>query len=148
VGHFGIQAARFSLGSQLEPGRIDGIIGTECSGGGAVIDEIAIYRIIEIIFLVGLPVAFLHHPPRQKRNKAAYSLDRHCLHRDWNLLRRIAGLLAGTEFDYGSHDPGRIGYVFVRGFLFCALFSTKEVNLTHYRVAGGPPSDNAAHQKS
>ena len=60
MGQFGIQAARFSLRSQLEPGRIGGIIGTECSGSRSVIDEIAIYRIVGITFLVGLPVALIY----------------------------------------------------------------------------------------
>jgi hypothetical protein len=41
-------------------GRIGGIIGTECCGSGGVIDEILLYRITEVIFLVGLPVALIY----------------------------------------------------------------------------------------
>lgn len=60
MGQFGIQADRFGLRSQLEPGRIGGIIGTECSGSDGVIDEIAIYRIVGVTFLIGLPAALIY----------------------------------------------------------------------------------------
>src|ERR1700737_4273977 len=44
----------------LEHRGIGAIIGTACSGSGGVIDEIAIYRILGIAFLVGLPVALIY----------------------------------------------------------------------------------------
>jgi hypothetical protein len=91
---------------------------------------------------------YFHHSPRQKRSKATDSMGRDCVHWDWNLLRRIAGLLAGTDSDYGSHDAGRIGLVSDRGFLFCVIFSTQEVKLTQHSLMGGDDWLQCDHRKN